>query len=646
MSAFVKYRPDIDGLRSIAVGSVVLYHAGFGIVSGGFVGVDVFFVISGYLITLILAREISGNRFSLLGFYDRRVRRILPAYVLVALVTSVAAYFFLMPYMLDQYGANLISTAVFLSNFYFRTLAGYFGDASEQNLLLHTWSLSVEEQFYIFWPLMLYVLMLPVFAKWRRALLFISFTGSLGLASFAGFYRPEAAFYYSPLRAWELLLGALLSLRFFPAPRDKWREPAALLGLFLILVAAFFFGAADVPFPGLAALLPCGGAALIIWAGEDGGVTRTGKLLSSKPFVFVGLISYSLYLWHWPVIVVTKIYLDRPVEWWEGCILIALSVLLGWASWRFVEQRFKRRTPPTVRSQAKSVSVALASLLVLIGIGSVFLATEGFPGRTDASVLQAQTEMRTRWRGRDDCVMSVASFSLPRASRCRFGDADSKKASVMLWGDSHADHFAPALDEVGRDLGFSFLEYAKSSCSAAGDDVGLALDKGPRSCRLFREKVLKRILGSDAITTVVLGAYWSTAGVDVEPSLEKVVDTLVENGKNVVLVGPVPRFEKGGGGCIATMRFYHRDESACYVPAEEERTRLQGVTDMLWRVAGRSGDIHLVLPFETFCDDRWCRPEARGHVTYHDKHHLNVIGAGLVVPQFRAVFESFASGRE
>lgn len=643
MSEIVKYRPDIDGLRAMAVLPVVLYHAGFGIISGGFVGVDVFFVISGYLITLILTKEISEGRFSLLKFYDRRVRRILPAYFLVAIVTSLFALWLLPPVMLTEYGGYLISTAVFLSNFYFRLKADYFSPRSDENLLLHTWSLSVEEQFYIIWPLLLCVLMLPAFAKWRRLLLLLFFFGSLALASFAAVYRPVSAFYYSPLRAWELLLGAFVALQFFPVQTQARAEKAAAAGLTLIVLASLFYGCKPIIFPGLSALLPCGGAALIIWAGEGGRKTLVGGFLSSKPLVKVGLISYSLYLWHWPIFALAKIYLNRDISIPEGALLVLVSFAAAWLSWRFVEQRFKQRGPSTLALEIRSVTAGVLSLLLLAGIGWFLVAKDGLPGRAGPDVIEAQNEAPEIWRGTKNCLTDASSMADPDEARCRFGDTAPERPLVVLWGDSHANHYAPALDAIGARDSFTVLQLSKQSCSPllAGEGLDSLGSKGVIACNRFRKTMLARIVGDRTVEAVVLSGMWRISQGDIlrqQASLQQVVDRIIASGKEVVLIGPPPRFPNGGGRCLIIERFYGRGDAACYTRTDDERARLAPVARSLAAIAESSKHVHLFLPMEEFCDDRWCRPVVGGHVAFSDVHHLNVHGAKHLEGPLGAIF--------
>jgi peptidoglycan/LPS O-acetylase OafA/YrhL len=328
MAGGPRYRPDIDGLRAVAIVPVVLHHAdvpGFG---GGYVGVDVFFVISGYLITRLLLAEAEDGGISIMRFYARRVRRIAPALLIGGLAVLPAED-------LLREAKNAVATLAFASNIRFAGLTGYFDDAATEQLLLHTWSLAVEEQYYLVFPLLL-----AAAIRARAALRPLLW--AVTMLSFAGAVRwvaidPTFAFYMLPARAWELLGGALLASGAVPAVyARRAREAASVLG-FVLIAASVFFYAPQTNFPGVAALPPVLGAMLLIHAGDG---TATGRLLSRPLPVGIGLISYSLYLWHWPILVLREQFIVAPGA--AGvAAAIALSVALAWASWRWVERPFR-----------------------------------------------------------------------------------------------------------------------------------------------------------------------------------------------------------------------------------------------------------------------------------------------------------------
>ena len=343
------YRPDIDGLRAVAVIPVVLFHSkislfGASVFPGGFVGVDIFFVISGYLISNILLHDIDRDKFSILKFYERRIRRIFPALFTVLLVATAAAFVILLPGALgemDYFGTHLFGATFFYSNYQFMSETGYFAAAAEDNPLLHLWSLAVEEQFYIVFPVYLYLV--SRFFRDRlglatMAVLLVSLVYSIYLVQ----NNPADAFYSTPARAWELMLGAILAIFPRKAPLDqRVAQVLGAAGLGFIAYSILFYSA-QTPFPGAAALLPCVGAALILYTGQTN-MTLAGRLLSTSAFRYPGLISYSLYLWHWPVLVFYRLYAITPVSQMETAMLMVAMTAAAWASWKFVEAPFRTR---------------------------------------------------------------------------------------------------------------------------------------------------------------------------------------------------------------------------------------------------------------------------------------------------------------
>ena len=325
-----KYRADLDGLRAVAVMAVVLFHAGISQISGGFVGVDVFFVISGYLITGLILNDMAQGRFSIASFYERRARRILPALFTVLFAASVATCGLLMPDRARAFGQSLIATVFFSSNILFSHQSGYF-QAPEVKPLLHTWSLAVEEQFYIIYPLFLFVVRRYLSRRYFLSL-FPVFVLSLAFCIWSVSVHRSTAFFLGPARAWELLLGGLLAIPLIPPLLHRvMANVLGFLGLAL-LVYSFVRLSGALPFPGVNALYPTLGAALIIYSGTASG-TIVARGLSAKPIVFVGLISYSLYLWHWIIFIFVKVYLVRPLTHREVAAEIAVCIFIASFSW-------------------------------------------------------------------------------------------------------------------------------------------------------------------------------------------------------------------------------------------------------------------------------------------------------------------------
>ena len=438
-----KYRPDIDGLRALAVLPVLLFHAQLGC-PGGFVGVDIFFVISGFLISSLIFKELDAGHFSLIAFWERRIRRILPAVTVVVLATIAAAWCWFMPPDFESFGKSVGAQALLVSNVFFYRQAGYFAAGAEAKPLLHTWSLAVEEQFYLFYPLLLVFL-----ARSRRRYVSKSIiglaVGSFALSVVGSYTYAWATFYLLPTRAWELLIGAMLvTLRGKFSVGQPAREAAGWLGLGLVCYPVCFYDG-NTRFPGLAAMPPCLGAALIIFSSESK-LSRVGRILAFKPVVFIGLISYSLYLWHWPLLAFAKYRASGAQSVGLRTGLLLASTALAMLSWKYIETPFRQRRIFQKRRQIFSFAgVVLGTLLVL---GFVVVAGHGFPARIPAE-LRRYVEVRNHRAFLND-------VSLEQALAGQFGElgsaATNQPIRVLIWGDSHAMSVTPVLDELCRQF--------------------------------------------------------------------------------------------------------------------------------------------------------------------------------------------------
>lgn len=471
----LSYRADIDGLRAVAVMLVVLNHVGFSLFSGGFVGVDVFFVISGYLITGIILGQVEKGTFSFTDFYLRRARRILPALYVVLLCVMVAGYYFFLPSDYSALSQSTLSAVFFASNlFFWKNSGGYFSSSSEEMPLLHIWSLSVEEQFYFIWPFSL-LLILKLKGVGHRlfvalALLVLSF----GFSEFGVRHEWSSAYFLLPSRAGELLVGALLAFWLAKKPTVNGASfkanAASAVGLAMVLVPALLLDKTS-GFPGLNALIPCAGAGLIIIS-RIFGKSLVSWVLESRPFVFVGLISYSLYLWHWPLI--SFLHYSR-IEITEKVALglVVASIAIGYLSWRFVEQKFRHNSSTMAKKSAAAMVVA-AFLVVFTPI--VVYVKDGVPSRFPFAMLtqdQLSAELARYWSG-----ISTLSTKF---------DSSSNLRKVVLVGNSHAYDFSYALTEndfkgqlklidtpffcFNFSHDYSVLENKKDDCRVALDKV-------------------------------------------------------------------------------------------------------------------------------------------------------------------------------
>ncbi|EXJ14351.1 acyltransferase family protein [Imhoffiella purpurea] len=626
------YRPDIDGLRALAILPVVLFHAGVPGFAGGFVGVDVFFVISGFLITRIIEDEHASGRFSIAGFYERRVRRILPALFTVLACSTLFAALLLMPTQYQAYSRSLIAATLFVSSFLFRRENGYFDLASDEKPLLHTWSLSVEELYYLFFPMIL------IWA-WRgsrdRQFLVLSLIGAVSfVASAVGLQQDpdsKSVFFLPHFRAWEFLLGALLALaRPRPSMPRPLAELASLAGAIMILAAVFGYSESTV-FPGTAALLPCLGAALLIAAGQ-GGETRVGRALASPGTVFLGLISYSLYLWHWPLLVFARTYLGTEPNAWQTLVLILLSVALAAATWRWIERPFRGRRGLLTRRAL--FGTALAGMLLFVGIGIQGLTTQGWAGRFPPEarhLLLAEEDRDPRQR---EC-MNVR----PDADGCLYGRTEAAP-SIALWGDSHAAGYAAMLGDLADAHETSVAVYTMPACPPLVDWRPIDQEWRDR-CTRFQGLALGRILDAPSIRTVLIGANFAKYPYQdgsFELALGNVVETLKTAGKQVALIDPTPHTERKVPELLSREFLAGRTPTELSQPRARFDSDTRDVREMLDRIA-RGYGTDRIRPESRLCDSSKCYFYRHGTVYYYDGHHLSLSGAEALKPLFAPLFE-------
>lgn len=482
------YRREIDGLRALAVLPVILFHAGFETFSGGFVGVDVFFVISGYLITTIILAELEQGKFSIVNFYERRARRILPALFLVMLVCIPFAWFWLLPSDMKDFSQSLVAVSFFASNILFWRESGYFDTAAELKPLLHTWSLAVEEQYYVLFPLFL-MLFWRLGKRWILVMLGLVFITSLAVAEWAAYAKPAAAFYLLPTRGWELLVGAFAAFYLSKASHKEFGkavgEVGGWLGVTLILYAVFFYSKAT-PFPGLYALVPTLGTVLVILFATQ--QTTVGKFVGNNSFVGVGLISYSAYLWHQPIFAFARTYTFGQLSIEITASLIFFSFFLALLSFRYVE------TPFRSKGKVGRHSVFLLSILgavFFISVGAIGSVKNGFPGNK-ALVNEA-----------------IGDWSHPgKLSKTNIDGYyklhASKPIDILFFGDSHAEQFAPLSSEM-EALGFNVGFLSGGGCPPVPN---LLDDLHPHCFNLFDR--LNKVLSIEAnLNKVVVGGCFN-----------------------------------------------------------------------------------------------------------------------------------------
>lgn len=436
----IHYKPDIDGLRAVAVLGVIIYHAGLPL-SGGYVGVDVFFVISGYLITQIILRESANSKFTLVNFWKRRILRILPASTVVTLVTLIAGYFILDQSTFAQVGQSALAQTLMISNIFFWKSSGYFAESAELQPLLHTWSLAVEEQFYLFLPLALTLLL----KKGRRALCFLVLLTILSFALSVHGTRnyPSATFFMLPTRAWELSAGGLLAILEARLRFGKMLgEFISMCGLAMILVPMFVY-TKHTAFPGLGALPPVLGAVALIGANRNS-TTIVGKWLSSRAFVAVGLASYSLYLWHWPVLAYFKhVFVSQSGT--HTAIALGITLILSVLSWKYIEKPF--RTMETLKMGNRAFYFGSALTAIIGGFGALVWLGKGFPKRFSPEDLAVHSDIT--WGGEAYESSSVDGVLLGRKT------GKALPPDFYFWGDSHGMVLGELVDNVADNLGMT-----------------------------------------------------------------------------------------------------------------------------------------------------------------------------------------------
>jgi peptidoglycan/LPS O-acetylase OafA/YrhL len=638
------YRPEIDGLRAIAVLAVLLFHTRITGFSGGFVGVDIFLVISGYLIAQVILRESDAGSFTLIGFYERRVRRILPALLAMLLASSVAALI-LLPGDLAHFGQSLTAIALFASNLLFWSQGGYFGLTTSATPLLHSWSLAVEEQFYILFP----ALLLLARRGGRRTLhvaLALAALGSFAFSAWATRDHPQMAF-YSPLsRAWEFLVGALLATGAIPASED--RDPGDVLaGLGLGAIGYAICTLDDTsPFPGLNALVPVTGTLLIL-AGTQAEESRVAAMLRVRPLVAIGLISYSLYLWHWPMIVFGGYYAFNPLG--PISILMAvLSVPVAWASWRYIELPFRK--PRLLLSRRALLTSALAASAALAGYGMILCLAHGFPQRFSPAV-----QRLSRGGPQPDYGCADRSITTVRDnSRCRIGPPGTRP-SFALWGDSHAAVFFPALDTLARRHGVSGYDLTQLGCPPLlpirarqeKPDQWMFRPYAQEKCRARNAKV-EQFLAEQRPGVVLLAAHWPVYAGGMRPVVEVPgadaaafgagVARLRALGIRVYVVLDVPDAPWAQPDRLAKAALFgttHRLETdlASHL---DRYAAFRAIADGL----ARQGLVEIIDPAQRLCSHGICRVTDQGFPLYFDANHLNARGARYVEPIFEPMMRS------
>ena len=622
----IPYRRDIDGLRAVAVLLVLIYHLDSHNLGGGFVGVDVFFVISGYLISSILVRDIEAGTFTFKKFYERRVRRIAPALLAVLAAVSVTAPFLLFPSELTSFAKSLIAAVASFSNFYFLAHTGYFDETGISHPLLHVWSLAVEEQFYLVFPALL-LLLHKFFWRRRRIVVVGAFLLSLGLSSHLIATQRSRTFYMLDTRAWELLTGTLLALSIVPALEKRWqRDTISLLGLAAILGSALIYRA-STPFPGPAALLPCIGSALVIWAGTET-ESMAGRILGTRPLVLIGTISYSLYLIHWPIIVFSSMSrLDRvsPANHVYYRMLrvgiASVSILAAYLSYRFIEKPFRDRR--LTRRALFSTSLTGAALLVAFAV--CVILTSGFPGRFPP---QAVTVSRYLQFDPKPTFREGPCFITPQTGYLEFRPdeclrIDRSRSNYLLMGDSHAAHYWYELNAL--DSKINLLQATATGCKPFIKDE----HSHYADCRELFDFIYKDFIGKEPLDAVILSARWS--GDDLA-ELRATLTYLKGHAVRVILIGPSMEYAQPLPRLIATSIVDGRPDDVFREQADEKLK-----LDVQMRALATEVGVEFLSPASFFCKTSTCDFTLSSSApVLFDDDHLTLEGSSAVLQAWLA----------
>lgn len=655
------YLPFVDGLRALAIIAVVAYHAFPDAITGGFAGVDVFFVISGFLITSLVVTEISDGTFSLYRFFVRRARRLLPAsFACVVIVTSLSAVI-LLPDAFWYYGRSLVSFVGLFSNIFFYQTGGYFSAPALEKPLLHTWSLAVEDQFYLTWPLFL-MLASPFLSK-RTIVVFVllSLAASLWFAEAKVAVDHEFAFFMLQARAWELLTGAALALVGSQIKLGRTVSEALSIAGMVAVLASFLLLNPHSNFPGLSAAPACFGTVAIIAGCMSQNVLLT-RLLSYRPLVFVGLISYSLYLWHWPLIALASYRLERPLNAGEASLIVLISVAVAIFSWRWIERPFRSSHRPAdapsgkaatrTSSDGKFVVAALSCVVVMATAAGTIKGMKGFPNRFASDSRRVLSQLVAGNPVRMACDNYENIFA--NDDVCNFGKKRDPGDSyeIALFGDSMGDHWAQLVAKYAEDHNLAGRQVTNGGCALLFDvPVPGETEDKTVECASYQTEAKKFIDLNPKLKIAVISAYWEKwlrlldfaaaqdaksadhAGrskLNFDSALEKTVRAFTDRGIKVVMIGQIPTYAVLPVRCIIGAIENHRDASTCGMSKTAALEELKLSNAALLRVAAANPGVSVSLPSDFMCQEQRCSPMMDGILLYKNGGHVNQFGSKLL----------------
>lgn len=643
------YRPEIDGLRALAVIPVMLFHFQM-LLPGGYLGVDVFFVISGFLITSILIRDFESGNFNLRNFWERRARRILPVSFMAVAIITLVGYFLLLPSDYDKFGKSLTWQALFASNIFFDQHINYFSGAAEKMPLLHTWSLAVEEQFYFVFPVILWFMFR---ISNRNRILFFSLAFSLlWIISLAWSIRTtnidnQSAFFLLPSRAWELLTGSLLALipaRIHPSGLLK-KFVFGWIGVVLIIFPYFIYSASTV-FPGISALPTCLGTALFIWSAKDLSHPQVAlarylpsRLLSVPIVVFVGKISYSLYLWHWPIAAYINYWYDEN---WTPVLkicAIGLSIAISLGSYYFVEIPFRKKN---ICATAHSMLLfSAAGIVAFVFLSGVIRFTDGFKGRTPSSLLAEMEDRseRGKWTKETSLQNAVDNEFI------EFGNTNRPNVDLFIWGDSHARASLPGVKRIAEKKALNFQAAWHGGSPPALDFVPTNPFSLGSDTPEYSKAIIDYIIDKD-IKHVLLVSFWShiyNSDSDIEAferGILKAVSILRQNNRNVWILLDWPTLDISPLQIIWASDSFGIDVNDQHATPETHRKRNAEMEKLSKELQLLGAEVLDPSPLFLQPDQATYKTIYQGHPLYYDTHHLSVRGAGMLEPIFNVIVDN------
>lgn len=621
-------RTDIQALRALAVTVVVAFHLWPGRVPGGYVGVDVFFVISGFLITLHLVQRPPTTWAALGDFWARRVRRLIPAAALVLVTTTVASWLWLPSTQFADIGRQVAGSALYVQNWVLADSAtDYLAAENAPTPIQHYWSLSIEEQFYLFWPIVI-AAVFAVRRAWLPIVAVAIFIASLAWSIRLTAIDPGAAYFVTPTRVWELLLGGLVALaihRGFALRRG--REPVALLGLGMIVYAVFVFDRTTA-FPGSAALIPTLGAALILLAA----VERAGPW-NLRPVQLVGDWSYPIYLWHWPLVVIVPIALGVSKTLRTDAIVIVAMMVLSGLTVHFIERPLRFHPRLTGRRSATFAMLGLATALSCVVAWGLAHSPDTRAHGLVMSPVEAKDDKPAVYA--DDCWSSPPFSTHPL---CHYGDQDSDQR-IALIGNSHAGHWQPAIAAAADEHGWALDTYLASQCYTVDVDIAFPDPRTTRNCRAWNAENLRQIIAAKSRLVVISNRTTTLPLADVEPAerdevaraaYARTLDTLTSAGIPVIVIRDTPAATGPVPDCVAL------NEND---PAQCDRPRAEALEPDPLADAGRADDSGLVSVLDLndhLCDDTTCHVVVDGQIAYFDHGHLTATFSRSLAPEIAA----------